>query len=140
MALVTRRGRRRRSIGTIRPEAGAFNHFAAIAQAFPGALEDIVRETTEALGEKAVNLAPRRTGHLATSKQTHYHRRESQVISGRVEFYATDPSGRRPAHEYAFYVEVGTVDTPAQPFVVPAIMEERGEFRSKLLALESRLR
>lgn len=138
---------RRQALGTIGLGRGrsegralaAFNAFPAIATAFPDILGDIVIETTRAIASKAAASAPARSGRLRESGVTIFRRRGGHVTTGRIEFKAIDPTKSDPRHLYAFYVEVGTVNTPSEPFLLPAVIEERAEFVTRLLRIESRL-
>jgi hypothetical protein len=117
---------------------GFFNHFPEIAAAFPDALSAIVVETTESLRNRASSKAPvGETGDLRDSwKITYRHRKaDGNVVSGRLQSTAKNENG----DEYGFYVEVGGVHGAAQPFLVPALQEERPAFVNRLLHLESRL-
>lgn len=117
---------------------GFFNNFPAIAAALPDALSDIVIETTESLVSRASAKAPvGETGQLRDAWQVTYrHRRtDGNVVSGRIQSIALNDDG----DFYGFYVEVGTTFSRAQPFLVPALVEERPEFVARLQGLEARL-
>lgn len=139
--------------GVIKP-GKAFNNFPAIIAAFPEACSEIVVETTEELGAVAQALAPtiqhqRRgdpaPGTLKRSKRTRYYRSRASalVVTGRVEFPATDPRG----HRYAKPLETGSIRrtkrglirVKARPFMVDALVAERVAFIRRLGTLESRL-
>lgn len=140
--------RRRGAVGTITGARG-FNHFPEIIAAFPGALSAIVKETTEQLARDAVNAAPigksvkgaPAPGTLRKSAKTRYakSRANGMVQTGRIDFKAVDPTREEPKHQYAWYVEWGTVHTPARHFLLPAIVKNRPVFQAKLRSLESRL-
>jgi hypothetical protein len=138
---------RRGPIGSVGP-GRSFNHFPAIMKAFPDVIGDIIVETTEAIGDDAAARAPvgearpdaPPPGTLRASKKTRYGRdRGGHIVSGRIDFKAKDPTPADPSHLYPFYVEVGTHDTAAQPFLVPAVVEHRSGFLGELGDLESRL-
>lgn len=171
MASVPGRPRRNRqdAIGSIsirpgRAEGRAFNNFPAIAAAFPEILSAIVIETTEELGALAESTAPVQPtrgrhwkpgdpapGTLKRSKRVRFAKRRGTdlVISGRVDFKATDPTAADPKHSFAKAVEVGSTRTrgrgrghyrvPAQPFLAPAVEHERPLFIARIKDLESRL-
>lgn len=112
-----------------RAEGRAFNNFPAIMAAFPDAVSDIVRETTEHLGVLAAAAAPvqgqsrgrppgswngRRDvapGTLQRSMRTRFYKRRGSdlVLTGRVDFKAVDPTRKEPRHSFAKAVEVGSV-------------------------------
>lgn len=138
---------RQRSVGSITP-GRSFNHFPEIIAAFPLALSSIVVETTDDLLDDAKARAPvgeaRRDapapGNLRDSGQKRFFKaRDGGVVRGRVEFKAKDPTRSDPYHIYPWYVEWGTVHSPAHPFLVPAIIAQRPKFLAKLGALEERL-
>lgn len=117
------------------PTGGSFNNIPAIIAAFPEVCADIVIESTEEFLALAQAKAPRgATGDLSTEAKITYRDAKGGVMA-RVDFTAKSEVD----HLYPWYVEVGTVDTPAQPFVVPAIVAERPLFHARLRALESRL-
>jgi hypothetical protein len=140
--------------GVIKPGKG-FNHFPAIIAAFPDAVSGIVVESTELLGSVAQALAPTqhdnlRPGHdpvpgtLKKSKRTRYYRRRAtdMVVSGRVDFTATDPRG----HRYPKPLETGSWRpgrvgkvTKGSGWLVDAIVAVRRVFVRNLGDLESRL-
>jgi len=151
-----RRRPRSDAVGQIRPTPGraegrAFNHFPQIIAAFPDALSAIVKETTEAVARRAAAGAPEQAnprpgdpapGTLKASVRTRYFKRRGTdlVQTGRVEFTAKDRRG----HRYARPVEGGSIGrgkrrAPAEPFLVPAIMEERVAFVARAKTLEARL-
>ena len=131
---------RRREIGRVgagkTSTGGFFNNIPAIIAAFPVEVGNIVIETTEEeFVPRAQAKAPRgETGRLRVEVNTRFRNAKGGVMA-RVDFDAGEDEG----HEYPFYVEVGTVDTPAQPFVVPSIEETRPVFHQKLRGLEGRL-
>lgn len=129
----------KRAIGEVKgggaPSSGSFNNIPAIIAAFPIAAANIVIESTEEFVAMAQARAPRGpTGDLATEVKTTYRDSKGGVMA-RVDFTAKSEGD----HLYPWYVEVGTVDTAAQPFVVPSIMDERHLFHARLRDLESRL-
>lgn len=131
---------RKQAIGKI-TTGRAFNDLPAIIAAFPDVISAIVAETTEEVAREARATAPIRTGRLRASVKTRYgHRRgDGMVLSGRIDVKARDPERNDPKHLYAWYVEVGTVHTKAQPFLLPAVIANRPVFLGKLGHLESRL-
>jgi len=86
-------------------------------------LQAEVREINERFGresaELASELAPRRTGRLASS----YTFRLSQ--NGRTVYIYSDPQVffRDGQPYYAVFVEFGTATSPAQPHLTPAFRE-----------------
>lgn len=93
-------------------------------------------------------------GTLRRSMKTRFYKRRGTdiVLTGRVDFKAVDPTAKEPNHSFAKAVEVGSVRTnasigkgaghykvEAEPFVVPAIVNERPIFMARLRSLESRL-
>jgi len=93
-------------------------------------------------------------GTLQRSMRTRFFKRKGtdMVQTGRVDFKAVDPTAKEPRHSFAKAVEVGSVRTnrsigkgaghyavPAEPFLVPAIVEERPIFVARFKDLESRL-
>lgn len=165
MAGVARASRsrvRNDAIGAIRP-GKAFNHFPQIMAAFPEAISEIVRETTEHLADLAEAAAPIQPtrgrpwkagdvapGTLRRSRSTRFFRRRGTdtTITGRVDFKAVAPSRKDPKHPFAKAVEVGATRRtkggryyriPAQPFLVPSVIHERPVFIARLQDLESRL-
>lgn len=169
MAGVPGRPKRRRSdpIGTIGKNdiRKAFNNFPQIMAAFPEAVSEIVVETTVHLGQAAEAGAPvqgqargrawRRgdppPGTLRRSMKTRlFHRRGTDIVlSGRVDFKATQPTRRNPKHGFSKPVEVGSdrvspsgrsYRVPNEEFLVPAIIHERPMFIARLKGLEGRLR
>lgn len=135
MASVGGRPKRVRTdpIGTIggRGLGRSFNNFPAIAAAFPGALSDIVVETTEHLAVLAEARAPQQgssrgrphgswngrpdvaVGTLRRSGKVRFAKRRGTdlVLTGRVDFKAEDPTAKEPHHSFAKAVEVGSVRT-----------------------------
>lgn len=152
MAGVNRSGYRPQSvshkaIGSVRPAKGAFNLFPAIADAFPGALSEVVTEVTDAIALDASAHAPvaavkrypsdPEPGNLRDSWKVTLRTSKTtgEVITGRIDFTAKSPDGNR----YAFYQEVGTVHSAGHPFLVPAVMRGRVMFNGLVAALEARL-
>ncbi len=112
-----------------------FNLFPQIGAHLPFILGDIVRETTENIAAKANASAPVRTGRMRDSQRVRYsHGKSGAIVSGRIDYKAIDPTAKEPKHEYAFLV-----NTRAQPFLLPALIDERSEFNRKLRNLESRM-
>lgn len=72
----------------------------------------LLERTADAIVADAEAYAPRDTGRLATSI------RRTPVQGKQVEIEAT--AG------HAVYVELGTRDTAAQPYLRPALMKRRG--------------
>jgi hypothetical protein len=129
----------KRSIGEVKAgkaiSSGSFNNFPAIIAAFPDICDDIVIETTEELAILALGKAPvGPTGELSIEHKIK-HRRTPKGSNGRIDFTAKSEGD----HLYPWYVEVGTTDTAAQPFVVPAVVEMRTRFHGRLREIESRL-
>ena len=137
----------RRSIGTVKAARGAYNLFPAIADAFPGALSDVVVETTEAIASDAAEHAPEARakrspsdpdpGTLKESVRVTYRKGKAtdDVVTGKIDFKAKSPNG----HPFAFYEEVGTATQAGRPFLVPAVQRGRQLFNGLVGALESRL-
>lgn len=143
----------------------SWNHLPAIIRAFPQALSEIVRETTEELGEVAAAFAPVQgqthsisglvgrpvhsgdptPGTLRDSKKTSYFNRRGSdvVITGKVAFDAKDKRG----HKYGRPVESGSIRrgrqglyrVPARHFLIPAVVEMRPRFIGKIASLEEHL-
>jgi HK97 gp10 family phage protein len=118
-----------------------FNLFPYLGDRVPQALGEIVVETTEIVARNADAKVPVLTGRLKASQRVRYSRsrQTGAVVSGRIDYKAIDPTANEPKHEYAFFVEVGTSKTRAQPFLLPALIEERQMFNYKCRTLESRL-
>lgn len=76
----------------------------------------LVARIGEGVRERAENLAPKDTGALAAS--LHVEAESSDGHPG-VVVIADVP--------YAAFVELGTIDTPAQPFLRPAIEQIGGD-------------
>lgn len=129
MAGVAGRPKRVRTdpIGSIKP-GKSFNNFPAIMAAFPEAISEIVAETTEHLGIRAMAAAPVQgsargrphgswngrpdvaVGTLRASMKTRLFKRRGTdiVLSGRVDFKAVDPTAKEPNHSFAKAVEFGS--------------------------------
>lgn len=154
---IARRGRRLptsvkpREIGSVLATPGSgrgetrglreFNNLPRIIEAFPEACASIVEETAADVATDATSDAPiGPTGRLRRSARIRKLRVSSRGFMQRIDFRVERAPGEEGrAHQYPFYVEVGTADTPAQPFVVPAIMKNRPRFTDKLRRLEDRL-
>lgn len=141
---------RNRRVGQIGSASGKFfNDFPKIMAALPGALSDIVRETTEDVAQEARAMAPigkarkdaPKPGTLRKSIKTRYSKRRSDgmVLQGRIDAKAFEKEKSDPKHLYAWYVEWGTVHTPSRHFMVPALISNRPTFLAKLQHLEGRL-
>lgn len=98
------------SIVTFIPNPGLEHEWEASADS-----RHMVDEIAEAVAEEARHLAPVDTGLLAASIKV-----EQETLDGNpgAVIVAGVP--------YAAYVEVGTSDTPAQPFLRPAIERATG--------------
>lgn len=137
----------RASIGDIKGARGraesagvAFNLFPALGDILPELLEVIVDQTVDDVDATAYALAPSgETGKLKLERKKRYSRsrKTGSIISGRIDWFAEDPTKEHPHHEYPFYVEVGTEDTAAQPFVIPSIQINRVRFMGRLIRLEA---
>lgn len=154
-ASASRPRRRQEAIGMIRGARGraegknvAFNLFPQIAAAFPGVFADIIAETTIALADRAQMHAPTAVhwrpgdpeqGTLKIGITYGFRWGAYGVTSGIVEAKAIDPTSKDPRHNFARPVEVGGVHTPAQPFMVPALVETRPGFNAALMNLEDAL-
>lgn len=124
--------------------AGAFNHFDAIADAFPGALEGIVTEAMDEIAALAEERAPRAArrrspsdpepGTLAHSAAVTVESTGDGTVAT-LEFSATNEAGE----EYAVFEEYGTHNQPARPFIVPAFQAGGHILEGKAASLESRL-
>ena len=108
----------------------SFNHFPEIAAMWPAVMADIEAESAQLLLDRAVAKAPVATGELAASGHL-----EPGADGTDVVFDAVNEEGT----PYAGFVELGTVDTPAQPFLLPASLETEPDFLGQLETLESRL-
>jgi len=80
-----------------------------------------VRDETDEAADDARRNAPVKTGTLRESVQSEY---DDKSIRGRVAATA----------RYAKFVEHGTDDTPAQPFMLPAAEAARRRFPKRLRA------
>lgn len=100
---------------------GAFNHFARLADQIERAGQEIDRETITEIASDAERRAPRRTGHLAST-------------------ISAAETGVEVGADYAPYVEYGTSDTAAQPFLTPAAEQGRSGHVERWRHLEDRLR
>ncbi len=93
-------------------------------------------------------------GTLRRSEKVRFYRRRGTdiTLSGRIDFKAVDPTAKEPNHSFAKAVEVGSTrlnrtigkgggyyHVPAEPFLVPAIVNEREPFIARLKDLERRL-
>lgn len=93
---------------------------------------NVVKRVLLAAGEPvardAAQIAPHRSGRLAFSitNSTQLTRRQSRGAKiNEVETYI-GPAGGNGALNYASFVEFGTIDTPAEPFMRPAWESNRG--------------
>lgn len=122
-------------------EGVEFNRFPEIADRLPFVLGEIVVETTVAVFRKSQGKVPVLTGTLKESGTVRYFksRKTGQIVTGRIDYNPKDPTSNDPKHTYGFYVEVGTHNTAAQPFLLPSLIEERSSFNQRLRDLESRL-
>lgn len=100
------------------------NRFPELARKLPQAARQIVTETTAEVEEYAKTVVPVDTGALRASIQSEVTGTEGTVY--------TDQS-------YAEFVEFGTVNMAAQPYMTPAGEAARQGFDRKLRDLESRL-
>jgi HK97 gp10 family phage protein len=123
--------------GRAEGEGVAFNLFPQFAAWLPRALAGVVVETTEAVARRATEKVPERTGTLKASQHIRFSKSKQtgQIVSGRIDYKAVDPTAKEPNHEYAFFVEVGTHNTKAQPFLIPALIAERPEFNRRVREL-----
>lgn len=92
-------------------------------------LERVGREALQPMAEHARRLAPRLTGDLALSIEVSPHRTRRVRGKRRAAFahdfkrhmvVAMGPAGGFGALYYAYFVEFGTSNMPAQPFLRPA--------------------
>lgn len=88
----------------------------------------LVKKYGAATRDKAQELAPFRTGLLKSSIRDWYSQDglSYQVFSDRTFFEAEEKE------YYAWFVELGTVKMPAQPFLQPAFEEQNELFRQDL--------
>lgn len=87
-----------------------------------GVLQRVLNEAAEPTADLASRLAPERSGILAFSiavSPTLTRRQKREGKGSWVETYV-GPAGGAGALNYASFVEFGTIDTPAQPFMRPA--------------------
>jgi hypothetical protein len=83
----------------------SWNHIPAIVRTLPGAAERMVERMTVDIAAQAGATAPIDTGALAESY--------TAEVEGKTGTAGTNM-------EYGPHVEYGTVNTPAQPHLVPA--------------------
>lgn len=122
--------------GRMEAQGVNFNLFPEIGAAFPFILGNIVIETTMGVAARADANVPDKTGRLRESQHIRYStaRNTGAVVTGRIDYNPEDPDGSK--HYYGWYVEMGTVKTKAQPFLLPALMAERSEFNRRLRDLD----
>lgn len=102
-----------------------YNHFPAISAAIRPAVRQIVQETCFAIETTAKIKVPVDTGALRAS-----------ILSEMTG----DTSGQvATGIEYSVYVEYGTVNMAARPYMTPAAEAERRHFMRKLSDLEASL-
>jgi hypothetical protein len=101
---------------------------ASLTSRFPGIIAGLgirchaaAHETAEAILERARELAPYRTGALKGSLYL-------------AELDITEDWMVASDLEYAPYQEFGTINHPPQPYIVPAVEAERGEFIGRTTA------
>jgi HK97 gp10 family phage protein len=101
------------------------NRFAEIAAKLPQATGEVVQKTILAIETQAKIKVPVDTGALRASIQTEMETETSGVVSTN--------------QEYAAYVEYGTVNMAARPYMTPAAEGERSHFLDAMSKLESHL-
>lgn len=90
----------------------------AIARRVPGALDRGVARAAAHIRDLAVQLAPEDEGDL---KATGRVEPAPGAGDGVYTIVFGDASGPNKFVDYAAYVEYGTADNPAQPFLLPAV-------------------
>lgn len=85
------------------------------------ALIKAAKAGAEILAEEASRLAPSLTGALSEGIGTSVRTSQSDIHEATVDV------GPKREVFYGFFVETGTDDTPAQPFMAPAIENKRAE-------------
>lgn len=94
------------------------------------ALRPGTRAAAHVVAEDARRLAPRDTGALEQSIKVRAMRRSRtrmghSILSGAETLGSTVDAERSGLPFYAFWVEFGTVNTPADPFLRPALWGNR---------------
>jgi HK97 gp10 family phage protein len=102
-----------------------YNHFDEIARRLPEATRAVVVETALEIEAMAKVYVPVDTGTLKNSIQS---APESDTVM--VVYTPMD---------YSIFVEWGTVNAPAQPYLTPAAEQARPRFMAAMRDLESRL-
>jgi HK97 gp10 family phage protein len=103
------------------------NNSPAMQNAVDAQLKQIIKQATFGVEGHAKKNAPVDTGNLRNSIQSTV---SDNGLRGEVTAHA----------EYAIYVEMGTVRTPAQPYMMPALRSVLPKLRSSLRAIGMRLR
>lgn len=89
---------------------------AALTAQLASASEAIAADAAEAVAAEARRLAPVKSGRLRDSIAVTTGR-DDEGVYGDVSADATDEKGR----PYPLFVEVGTQDAPAEPYLRPAL-------------------
>lgn len=138
--------RANKNIGNIGPNRRTFNDWARIANALPVLYEENVVQTALDIFAQADRDAPvgsgkkPKPGTLRASGHVKTNSRGGNVVRATITFAAAEKEPSDSRHYYAFFVEVGTHSTPAQPFLVPAVIANRPKFMARFTQMEAQLR
>jgi HK97 gp10 family phage protein len=103
-----------------------YDHFDELARKAKGAVRDIVRKAAFDVEANAKNVVPVDTGNLKNSIDVEMESDTTAVIG--------------PHTEYAAYVEFGTMNMPAQPYMTPAAEAVKPAYMEAMRQLEDRLK
>jgi len=116
--------------------AGAFNHFKQIADALPGALGEIVSETSVDC-VKNIQGFIRHNGQISNiTTKGHVHMIDTVHVEDGPNAQTKFVICGAP---YGIFQNYGTRFMPGRPFWEPGIEQTRPGFEARLGALESRL-
>jgi HK97 gp10 family phage protein len=118
------------------------NNFAAYGEQVNQRVAKVVRDTAYAIVDRARELAPVDTGALresiyaVTDTQSEYGMAAAHAQALRPEIVPLEPiqpvgpyeAGVGIAAPYWLYLEFGTMNRPARPFLTPAVEETRPKF------------
>lgn len=131
------------------------NDYATLADKLREAAKAIVKNAAFNVEHRAKDKAPVDTGALkssiytVTSESSGYAEAASGAgaVNGNATMQSEEPRPDRATlavvhagMDYATYVEFGTVHMGAQPFLVPAVEDERPDWEHALSKLEERLK
>lgn len=117
-----------------------FKNFNAVALNFAGMNEDLRREGQEVVQDYAErirgeveNTAPRDSSFMAEHVHKEFFRKglAFEVGWGEMEFLSKSPTKRF----YPIHVEFGTINTPAQPSLMPAYDRYRPQVVAAIAAM-----